>query len=284
VIIDKATKEMQEAKVIEPSTAEWASNLVVVTKKDGTARVCVDTRFLNNVTKRDCYPLPRIDTCLDSLGGSRYFSTLDLRSGFWQTEVAEQDRDKTTFITRSGAWRFCVLPFGLKNAPSQFQRLMDMVMAGILWEACIVYMDDLIIMAPTFDLHLERLNAVFDRLLRANLKVKVSKCPLFKEKVSFLGNRISAKGIEVCPKKIRTIANWPRPQNLTELRSFLGLSSYYRRFVEGFAKIAKPLHSLTEKDKVSLGFGPGGGLRHLKGATHYSAQIGITNGRRRIRT
>lgn len=248
VIIDKATKEMREAKVIEPSTAEWASNLVVVSKKDGTARVCVDTRFLNNVTKRDCYPLPRIDTCLDSLGGSRFFSTLDLRSGFWQTEVAEQDRDKTTFITRSGAWRFCVLPFGLKNAPSQFQRLMDMVMAGILWEACIVYMDDLIIMAPTFELHLERLAAVFDRLLKANLKAKVSKCQLFKDQVSFLGHRISARGVEVCPEKIRTIANWPRPQNLTELRSFLGLSSYYRRFVEGFAKIAKPLHSLTEKD------------------------------------
>lgn len=145
---------MQDAKIIEPSMAEWASNLVVVIKKDGTARVCVDTRPLNSITRGDCYPLPRIDACLDSLGGGRYFSTLDLRSGFWQTEVAEQDRDKTTFITRSGAWKFRVLPFGLKNAPSQFQRLMDMVMAGILWEACVVYLDDLIIMAPTFELHL----------------------------------------------------------------------------------------------------------------------------------
>jgi len=252
MIIDKAIKEMREAKVIEPSTAEWASNLVVVTKKVGTVRVCVDMRFFNNVTKRDCYPLPRIDTCLDSLGGSRYFSTLDLRSGFWQIEVAEQDRGKTTFITRSGAWRFCVLPYGLKNPPSQFQRLMDMVMAGILREAYFVYMDDLIIMAPTCDLYLERLNAVFDRLLRVNLKVKVSKCQLFKEQVSFLGHRISAKGIEVCPEKTRTIGNWPRPQNLTELRSFLGLSSYYRRFVWDFAKIAKPLHSLTERDTRSF--------------------------------
>jgi transposase InsO family protein len=247
--IEKNVQEMLKAKVIEPATSPWAANVLLVKKSDGSSRFCLDYRFLNKVTRRDCYPLPRIDTCLESLGGSVFFSTLDLRSGYWQTEIAEEDRDKTAFITRSGQYRFTVLSMGLANAPSQFQRLMDLVMAGLIWQACLVYLDDIIIFAPTFDLHLERLSAVFARLEGAGLKLKPSKCQLFACQVKFLGHIVSASGIEADPEKTRVVANWPRPRNLSELRSFVGLCSYYRRFVRHFASIAKPLSQLTEKNR-----------------------------------
>jgi predicted aspartyl protease len=248
--IERNVQEMLAAKVIEPAASAWASNVLLVRKKDGSYRFCVDMRKVNELTIKDCYPLPRIDSCLESLGGSCYFSTLDLRSGYWQTEIHEEDRDKTAFVTRSGQYRFTVLSMGLVNAPSQFQRLMDMVMAGLLWQACLVYLDDVIVFAPSFDLHLERLATVFDRLLQANLKVKASKCELFRRQVRFLGHVISSNGIEVDPEKVRVVANWPRPRNLTELRSYIGLCSYYRRFIKSFADIARPLHQLTEKGRA----------------------------------
>ena len=247
--IERNVQEMLEAKVIEPATSPWAANVLLVKKSDGSHRFCVDYRFLNKATKRDCYPLPRIDNCLESLGGSVFFSTLDLRSGFWQTEIAQEDRDKTAFITRSGQYRFTVLSMGLTNAPSQFQRLMDLVLAGLIWQACLVYLDDIIIFAPTFDLHIERLSDVFARLKKAGLKLKPSKCRLFARQVKFLGHIVSAGGIEADPEKTRVVANWPQPRNLSELRSFLGLCSYYRRFVRHFASIAKPLSQLTEKNR-----------------------------------
>lgn len=247
--IEKSVQEMLETKVIEPANSPWAANVLLVRKADNSFRFCLDYRFLNKVTRRDCYPLPRIDSCLESLGGSVFFSTLDLRSGYWQTEIAEEDRDKTAFITRSGQYRFTVLSMGLANAPSQFQRLMDMVMAGLIWQACLVYLDDIIVFAPTFQQHLERLNAVFERLEGAGLKLKPSKCQLFARQVNFLGHVVSGSGIQADPEKTRVVANWPRPRNLSELRSFVGLCSYYRRFVEHFASIAKPLSQLTEKDR-----------------------------------
>ena len=248
-VIDEHVDKMLANDICEPSVSPWASNVVLVKKSDGTLRFCVDYRQLNNLTIEDSYPLPRIDTCFDALGGARYFSTLDLRQGYWQVENDPESSDKTTFITRKGSFKFKVLPFGLSNAPAVFQRLMNMVMQGLTWEACLVFLDDIIVISSTFEQHLERLNAVFQRLKTANLKLKPSKCRLFQIKVKFLRSVVSADGIEPDPDKIKAIVEWPVPENLTELRAFVGLASYYRRHVEGFSDIAKPLSELTKKNQ-----------------------------------
>ena len=248
-VIDEHVDKMLANDICEPSVSPWASNVVLVKKSDGTLRFCVDYRQLNNLTVKDSYPLPRIDTCFDALGGARYFSTLDLRQGYWQVENDPESSDKTTFITRKGSFKFKVLPFGLSNAPAVFQRLMNMVMQGLTWEACLVFLDDIIVISSTFEQHLERLNAVFNRLKAANLKLKPSKCRLFQIKVKFLGSVVSADGIEPDPDKLKAISDWPVPANLTELRAFVGLASYYRRHVEGFSDIAKPLSELTKKNQ-----------------------------------
>ena len=210
-IIDQHVDEMLANDVIEPAISPWSSNVVLVKKKDGTMRFCVDYRRLNEITRKDSYPLPRIEDCLSSLGGACYFSTLDLRAGYWQTEMDSKDADKTAFVTRRGVFRFKVLSFGLANAPSLFQRLMNYVLAGLTWEACLVYIDDIIVWGSSFDEHLRRLAEVLQRLREANLKLKPSKCQLFQRKVNFLGHVISAAGIEPDPEKIRSIVEWPVP-------------------------------------------------------------------------
>ena len=167
--------------------------------------------------------------------------------GYWQVENDPESADKTTFITRKGAFKFKVLPFGLSNAPAVFQRLMKLVMQVLTWEACLVFLDDIVVMSKSFEQHLERLRAVFDRLRSANLKLKPSKCKLFQLKVKFLGSIVLANGIE--PDKLKAISEWLVPKNLTELRAFVGLASYYRRHVERFSDLAKPLSELTRKNQ-----------------------------------
>ena len=248
-LIDDYVQQMQDNGIVEPRIgSEWLSNIVLARKKDGALRYCIDYRGLNAVTTKANYPLPRIDTCHDSLGGNFYFSSLDMRSGYWQGPVKEEDIDKTCFVTRKGIFGFKVLPFGLCNAPSTFQRLVDMALAGLTWEVCLAYLDDLIIFSSTFEQHLERLQMVFDRLVDADLKLKPSKCSLFQRKVKFLGSIVSGEGIEPDPEKVQAVADWPRPLNLTEVRAFVALASYYRRHIHSFAEIARPLHELTKKD------------------------------------
>ena len=198
---------------------------------------------------KDSYPLPRIDVCMDALGGAQYFSTLDLRSGYWQVKLDEASSQKTAFVTRKGVYKFNVLAFGLSNAPAIFQRLMDLVLAGLTWQICLAFLDDIIIMSKTFEQHIERLSAVLGRLKEANLKLHPGKCKLFRAKVKFLGSIISKDGIAPDPEKIRTVQEWRVPQSLTESRSFTQLASYYRRHIKNFAEIARPLHELTKKDQ-----------------------------------
>ena len=246
-IIENELEKMLEQGVIEPSESPWSSPILLVKKKDGSIRFCIDFRKLNSLTLKDAYPLPRIDECLESLGGSKWFSTLDLASGYWQCEVEESDRPKTAFSTHKGLFQFKVMPFGLSNAPACFERLMELVLRGLLWEKCLCYLDDIIVMGKTFVEALDNLKTVFERFRNANLKLKPKKCVLFQTEVLFLGHKVTAEGITTDPSKVESVKTWPQPTSLSELRSFLGLVGYYRRFIPDFSEIAAPLTRLTQK-------------------------------------
>lgn len=247
-IIDKQAElvnDMLTKGVIRPSSSPWASPVVLVRKKDGTARFCLDYRLLNEVTKPDAFPIPRIDDTLDALEGNAFFSALDMESGYWQVEVDERDKEKTAFICHQGLFEFNVMPFGLRNAPATFQRLMQLVLQGLTWQACLVFIDDVIVMGRTIAEHNDRLRAVLERLREANLRLKPSKCRFANTTMIVLGHRVSKSGITVDESKTAAVRDWPTPRNAKEVKSFLGLTAYYRRFVRDYSKIAEPLRRLT---------------------------------------
>lgn len=250
--IEQRVTELKDHDLIEPSQSDWASPVVLVRKKDGELRFCVDYRKINAKTKKDAYPLPRIDDLLDALGGSQYFSSLDLAAGYWQIPIHESDREKTAFITPSGLYQFKVMPFGLSNAPATFQRIMDALLSGIKWQRCLVYMDDVIVFARTFEEHLESLQLVFDKLREAGLHLKASKCKFARPSLPFLGHVVSREGIHTCPDKTHAIQQLQAPTNIRELRTFLGMCSYYRRFIDHFADLAEPLHALLRKPTANF--------------------------------
>lgn len=238
-------RQLLEGQIIRESCSPYASPTVLVRKKDGSLRLCVDYRLLNAKTRRDAFPLPRIEESLDALSGAKWFSTMDLASGYHQVPVTEQDIKKTAFCTPFGLFEFQRMPFGLCNAPSTFQRLMERMFGDQHCQSLLLYLDDIVVFSSTVDDHISRLDLVLSRLQREGLKVKLEKCQFFKEEVQYLGHVISPAGVSTDPKKIAAVKDWQTPSNATELRSFLGFASYYRRFVEGFAKLASPLHRLV---------------------------------------
>ena len=245
--IKKKVDEFIKTDIVCPSNSPWAAPVVLIPKKDGEYRFCVDYRKINQITKKDVYPSPRVEDALDNLGNAKFFSVLDLISGFYQIEVDPQDREKTAFITPDGLYEFKRMPMGLCNSPASFQRLMDTVLKSMKWSHLLVYLDDIIVFGTTFDEMLERLGVVFQKLSEAKLTLKASKCRFGEEKLKYLGHMISQAGIEVNPEKISAVVKYTQPTNLTELRRFINLCGYYRRFVKDFAKIAAPLNQLLRK-------------------------------------
>ncbi|KAK7109519.1 hypothetical protein V1264_013548 [Littorina saxatilis] len=234
-----------DQNIIQKSSSPFASPVVVVRKKDGSIRLCVDYRRLNAKTKKDAYPLPRIDDSLDALGGAKMLSTLDLASGYHQVAMREQDREKTAFITPFGLYEYLRMPMGLATAPATFQRLMQSTMNDLVFQILLIYLDDLLVYSRDFDEHLQRLQAVFDRLKEVGLKLNPRKCFLARKSVEYLGYTVSGEGIANSKSKILAVNDWQTPQTLRDHRGFLGFASYYRRFVKDFAKLALPLHHLV---------------------------------------
>ncbi|KAK3743858.1 hypothetical protein QZH41_005256 [Actinostola sp. cb2023] len=203
---EQQVQKMLKDGIAEPSASPWASPIVLVRKRDGSMRFCVDYRKLNEVTVKDSYPLPTIDSCFDALSGSKWFSTLDLSSGYWQVEMDQKDKEKTAFTTGSGGlYHFTVMAFGLCNAPATFERLMEKVLSGLSWEICLAYIDDIIVHAKTFQAEKERLREVLKRMRAAGLKLSPKKCHLFQQSVEFLGHIVSSDGISTNPEKVKAV-------------------------------------------------------------------------------
>ena len=245
-------KKLLENGVIVPSKSEWASAPVLVRKKDGTVRYCVDFRKVNSLTKKDAFPLPNIEECMDTLSGNVFLSTLDMAQGYYQIEVDPHDRHKLAFITKYGLFEFVRMPFGTCNSPATFQRMIQLVLHGLNWKECLAYLDDVIVLGNSFDNHLTNLKAVLSRFRKHNLKLKPKKCCMFRKEIQFLGRVVSEKGVSLTPESMKSVAEWPIPNNRKEVETFLGYMNYHREHLKDFAVLAAPLYDLTKSKSTFL--------------------------------
>jgi hypothetical protein len=243
--VQQQIEELLSKGIIKPSQSPFASPIVLVSKKNGDFRMCVDFRKINAITKIDAYPIPNVNEIFDDLNGAQFFSSIDLKSGFHQIPMAESDKEKTSFVVPGAQYEYNTMPFGLVNSSSTFQRVMNSILKDVIGKACHVFIDDIIIYARTFPELVKNMDIVFNLISLAGMSLNSKKCTLFTDSVILLGHRVSNNGIEPDESKIKLIQDWPVPKNKREVRAFLGTASYYRRFVPNFSKIASPLSKLT---------------------------------------
>jgi dUTPase len=247
--LETQLQEMLKNDLIQPSTSEYSCPVVLVKKKCGAIRFCCDFRRLNDATRKDSYPLPRINEIINTLAGAKLFSTMDCKSGYHQLALKPEDAHKTAFATQYGLYEWKVMPMGLCNAPSSWQRLMDLLMTGLNWHGVLVYLDDLLVFGRNFEEHHSRLREVLTRLQHANIKLSPKKCHILQKEVTYLGHVISNGEVKPDPEKTKLIDTYPVPKSIKDVRSFVSLASYYRRFVKNFAQVTKPLTQMLEKGK-----------------------------------
>ena len=246
-IIDNTVEKLLADGIIEPSLSEWSSPVTLVQKKGGDFRMCVDYRKLNKVMKKEEWPLPRIQDILDSLGGAKYFSVLDLKSGFFQVKMAPESRKYTAFICKKGLYQYLYMPFGLRSNPNAFSRVMHMGFSDMLWKQLILYIDDIIIFSRDLVTHMANLQGFLARCLELHLKINLKKCTFLKTSVIYLGHVVSDVGILPNPAKIEVVKNHPTPRTKKQVQSFMGLINYYRRFIKNIAHLSAPLNGLLKK-------------------------------------
>ncbi|GJU38314.1 ty3-gypsy retrotransposon protein [Tanacetum coccineum] len=270
-------KDMLTDGVIQPSQSPYSSPVLLVQKKDGTWRFCVDYRALNAATIRDRFPIPTVDELLDELHGSKIFSKIDLRAGYHQIRVAPEDIHKTAFRTIDGHYEFRVMPFGLTNAPSTFQAAMNDLFRPVLRKFVLVFFDDILVYSESLSTHYEHLSFVFHTLLENQYHAKASKCLFAATSIPFLGHIISADGVQADPDKLKAIKSWPNPNSFTTLRAFLGLTGYYRRFVPTYAHIASPLTDILKKPSFTWNAAANSAFTKLKDAMTHLITLALPN-------
>ena len=247
-VAEEIVQDLLEHDLIEMSESPWSSPIVLVPKKNGKTRMCVDFRQINSVTKKDSWPLPSIEEILESLQGNAYFSKLDLCSGYHQIEMHPDDREKTAFAIGRRLYQYKVMPFGLVNAGASFCRMMNIALRDVSDKECLCYVDDLLIPGKDVKQALCHLEKVFEKLRAAGLKASPDKCTLLAEEIDFLGHKVSVRGVTTSEEKVEIVQKWPIPQNIKEVRQFIGFASYYRKYIKDFSVICKPLYRLSEKN------------------------------------